>query len=299
MYASVTYNAVRTIHSGDAPATFSGSGRFTSNDASTFVEKPKPTFYQEKKKKGLNVKTTTYKLNKPKIRRKIDAFFWLRATKEFCAFYSVSFPEGFTDDDAFTVWNICLTRCRAAHGLHSYIWVSERQQNGTIHFHMLTNTRMPIRDVNGYVAESISKYHSVYRWNHNMKEKYNGVDVDNIWYPKTRKGQPPPKKRTRDEAERIVRKYVTKYVSKNDSVFEHLCWHESRDISALFTAQNFDEGEQHKLLDYFWETKDSWKKFESKYVTVYLHTSYVNFQPYLSLISLNNRVFDYMNPPPE
>ena len=225
----------------------------------------------------------------------MSAFFGLDATKEFCAFYSVSFPQGITDDDAHTLWNIWQTRCRKEHNLKSFIWVSERQKNNTLHFHLLTNTRMPIKDVNGYMRTSLLPYCHLYGWNVDKIRKYNGVDVDNVWLPKRRKGVAASRRRPRADARAHLGKYLTKYVSKNKSTFTRLAWHQSRDISALFTAQNFDVSEKTDLLTFFNSTKENWKKFEYPFVSVYIHPTICDLTNYLQLEELNNNVWRILN----
>lgn len=101
-------------------------------------------------------KKTEYKLNKKKVREKCSAFFGLRQSKKFLAFYSISFPMGFPDEFAYQCFNTVKTRMREECGLKSYLWVAERQKNGTIHFHMLTNTFMQIRKVNYFMARAIN-----------------------------------------------------------------------------------------------------------------------------------------------
>jgi hypothetical protein len=238
-----------------------------------------------------------YRLNKPVIRQKMRAFFNLQATREFCAFYSISFPAGITDDDAYRLFNTWQTRCRQSYGLHSFIWVAERQKNGTVHFHLLTNTRMPIRAVNAFMATSLEPLRHRYGWDEQKGKGYNGVDVDNLWYPKTRKGHPPPQRRTRENAARRLSHYVTKYVSKGDARFSHLAWHQSRDIAALFTCQNFDTDECDVLLSYFHSTKNNWKKFDSEFVTVYVHPTCYDLTPWLQLKKLNEHVYSTFHPP--
>ena len=166
MYYSITCSSIREIYVGDAPTTFSGSSSFAANDAQNITRRPAKTA----RSRAITLKgcaeiaaadaaslapsapsARTYKLNKPKIRRKINAFFNLRATREFCAFYTITFPAGISDDDAYRLFNIWQTRCRKAFGLSSFLWVAERQKNGTLHFHLLTNSRMPIKEVNGFM----------------------------------------------------------------------------------------------------------------------------------------------------
>ena len=94
----------------------------------------------------------TYKLNKSKVRKKCNALGRLEKSKKFLAFYSISFPNGLTDETGYKIYNTWLTRCRRDSGLKTYLWIAERQKNGTIHFHLLTNNFMPIKKVNGFMA---------------------------------------------------------------------------------------------------------------------------------------------------
>lgn len=164
-----------------------------------------------------------YRLKKNEVINRCNAIFGLKESKKFMAFFTVSFPQGMTDNSIFKVWNTFLTRVRKAFNLKCYLWVAERQKNGTLHFHMVVNRYMSIRVVNGYMAISLR----------NELEKrpqegvnfsgfaYNGVDV----------------KRCDSNMKRLAC-YLTKYVSKNNEEFERLAWHCSRFVSALFTNYN-------------------------------------------------------------
>jgi len=308
MFYSVTNSSVRVVHVGEPKTTFSGSSSYFANSPSeVFINRrdrlcltsaPKNTemfneICRSEKKPISCSKARTYKLNKSKIRAKMNAFFNLQATREFCAFYSISFPCGFSDDDAFKVFNLWLTRCRQSYALKSYIWVQERQKNGTIHFHILTNTRMPIKEINRFMRVALTPYSHLYGWNPSKVGKYNGVDVDNVWYPKQRPNRSYRPKRTRDDAARHLSKYISKYVSKNNETFSRLAWHESRDIAALFTAQNYDESECTMLLNYFRETMPFWKKISGEFITVYLHPTTYNLTPYTDLAAVNEKVYQH------
>jgi len=297
-YYSAFYRGVKVVKNGTAGATFTGSARFISNSANDLYDRPKKPHSHHKRNTINIVSNHKYRLNAPKIRKKIDAFFQLKATQGFCAFYSISFPCGMTDDHIFQCWNIWLTRCRAEQGLHSYIWVSERQKNGTLHYHLLTNTKMNIRSVNAFMGKTLTLYSHIYAYRSDIDNVYNGVDVDNIWFPKHRKHGKTFEKRTRAQAEVHVSKYVSKYVSKNKEEFPHLAWHCSRDISSLFTAQNFDEDECTPLLSYFQSTIKDWHLFPGEYVDTYVHPSFLNLNNFLELRQINNLVWERMNPPP-
>jgi len=62
-------------------------------------------------------KKTEYKLNKKKVREKCSAFFGIRQSKKFLAFYSISFPQNFPDEFAYQCFNTVLTRLRRDCGL--------------------------------------------------------------------------------------------------------------------------------------------------------------------------------------
>lgn len=196
---------------------------------------------------------TVYKLRKSKIKRKCFALSRLEKSKKFLAFYSISFPLGLSDDDAYKVFNVWLTRCRKIGGLNTYLWVAERQKNGTIHFHLLTNDHMQIRDVNGFMAIALAtaKRKGVEALQSINPEKYNGVDVKMV-------------KGTR----KSLVTYLVKYISKNDIEFYRLPWHCSRDVSRLFTSQNYDESEEDKLYLHLPEAPENYFIRQEQYFTI-------------------------------
>ena len=168
-------------------------------------------------------KKRVYKLKKNEVVNRCNAIFGLKQSKKFMAFFTVSFPEGMSDSSIFKVWNIFLTKIRKAFNLKCYLWVAERQKNGTLHFHMVVNQYMSIKVVNGYMAISIRN-----ELTKNPQDgvnflgfNYNGVDVKRC-----------------DSNMKKLACYLTKYVSKNNEEFERLAWHCSRFVSALFTNYN-------------------------------------------------------------
>lgn len=174
-----------------------------------------------------------YKLNKKKVREKCHALFTLKRSAKFMAFYSISFPQGISDKEARVCLNTWLTRCREKYKLTHYLWVAERQNNGTIHFHLITNNYMPIREVNRYMAVCISNRKERYNLDIQIDvDKYNGIDVRRIDNNRKRLGQ-----------------YLTKYVSKNDVAMDNLCYYSSQSVSRLFTAQYLrSESEQYNTV---------------------------------------------------
>jgi hypothetical protein len=174
-------------------------------------------------------KTGEYKLNKQKVRGKICAFFGLKQSKKFTAFYSVSFPKDMKQEEAVKAFNTWRTRLSKL-GLKTFIRVCEFQvQTGTIHFHMLTNNFMNIRTVNYMMAKILDNMGILKRNNLSLMQ-YNGVDVKLVRNSKA------------------LGAYITKYVSKNKDTFEVLPYHCSRDISALFYC--FTVPTSTKNIDY-------------------------------------------------
>jgi hypothetical protein len=187
-------------------------------------------------KQQIRIKKEGRKLNKSKIKGKMSALFNLKCSAKFIAFYSVGFPANISDNEAFVCWNYWLTCLRKRFNLTNYVWVSERQKNGTLHYHMLTNNYMPIKSINRCMAIIINNrvLAGSVSWGNSSLEKYNGVDVDSVWgskrHKKTGKALNPVQLR------QWIGAYLTKYVSKNNETFSHLCWHCSRSVSILFTS---------------------------------------------------------------
>ena len=172
-----------------------------------------------------------YKINKAKLKAKILAFSQLNESKKQMYFWTITFPAGTADDLCFKLFNIWLTRCRKLQNLKSYIWVAERQKIGTIHFHLLINSRMNIKESNRYMRESLL---NIYEKDKNAfgtynPQNYNGVDID-----KNRKTKQIINF-ARGGNIKILSQYLTKYVSKNNEQYAHAPNHYSRDVSALFT----------------------------------------------------------------
>lgn len=174
-----------------------------------------------------------YRLNKKKVRSKVDSIFRLNAARKFIAFYSISFPSGLSDDSCHQVMNTGLTRIRKICPKFTYLWVTERQQNGTLHFHMLTLNFLNIRVVNHFFAKAIKNVIAKngesslnYDW-----RKYNGCDVRRIY----RKSG--------------IRSYISKYVTKNQSHFTRLAWNCSTNVSRLFTERYLSPLEFDRIVN--------------------------------------------------
>jgi hypothetical protein len=194
-----------------------------------------------------------YKLNKSKVRKRCHALSRLEKSKKFLAFYTITFPEGLTDIDCYKLFNLWLTRCRKTSGLNTYLWVAERQKNGTIHFHLLTNDFMKIGIVNLYMAKALTNKK---KNGHNLlasvdTEKYNGIDVKKVGRKK-----------------KTIIGYLTKYITKNNIEFYRLPWHCSHDVSRLFTALHFEKEDSKKYSQKLPQDKGKYSIHESDFCKV-------------------------------
>lgn len=188
-----------------------------------------------------------YTLNKSKVRDKCTAFFELERSRKFCAFYSVSFPEGSKEEQIYKVWNSWLTNLRKTYGLRDYLWVAEYQKNGTLHYHMLCNVYMNIKRVNR--AMGVALFHNDMLGT--TIDKYNGVDVKKV--TNNRGG---------------LNAYLTKYISKSEEhTYKRAPWRCSQSVSALFTSVQIDEETSVKLAREF--ARLPLKKYENDFAEIY------------------------------
>lgn len=188
-----------------------------------------------------------YTLNKSKVRDKCTAFFELERSRKFCAFYSVSFPEGSKEEQIYKVWNSWLTNLRKTYGLRDYLWVAEYQKNGTLHYHMLCNVYMNIKRVNR--AMGVALFHNDMLGT--TIDKYNGVDVKKV--TNNRGG---------------LNAYLTKYISKSEEhTYKRAPWRCSQSVSALFTSVQIDEETSVNLAREF--ARLPLKKYENDFAEIY------------------------------
>jgi len=187
-------------------------------------------------KNYLGKKKKLYKLRKNKVRAKIAAFTKIDESKKRLYFLTITFPSLLSDSLCYQYFNTFLTKARKENYIKSYIWISERQQKGTIHFHMLVNRFVKIRELNNLMKECLLNGLKKKQYEYDKKtiENYNGVDID-----KNRKTKKVINFAVKGKS-KILAMYLTKYLTKNDTEFTRLVWHCSRDISNLFTAATMD-----------------------------------------------------------
>lgn len=166
--------------------------------------------------------------SKNKIRDKIESLYNATPSTEF-TFLTLTFINDVTDKDAQKCLNKFLTVCRKRWGKFMYLWVAERQkETGRIHFHLITNKRLPIVYFNslwclqqynsGLSLPVLSKSDFMLYYHTNKVQKVlNPVDVRRV------------------DSLSGLSLYLTKYITKNNDTFDCSRWHCCRAVSGLFT----------------------------------------------------------------
>lgn len=179
--------------------------------------------------------TRQYKINKKEVRQRLLGFMNTMKGKRELYFWTVSFPQGMSDELCYQAYNTWLTSLRKYKMLKEYLWVAERQQNGTCHFHIGIPHRMDVYRANRMMAgtlKGLARKGELKESIHKLS-RYNGVDI-----AKNRKTGRVVNFAIK-KGSRALATYLTKYVTKNDGGFKHLAWHNSRGYSGLFTGVTF------------------------------------------------------------
>lgn len=208
----------------------SGSSRYRITNDGELIHKPRTYSKKEESKKTTDVRKLT--MNKPKVKAKIIAFSRASLGSLSMKFITVTFPAGLPDDLCMQALNIWLTKLRQLNEKFEYLWVAERQGNGTLHFHLFTKTFFNIRTINFYMAVTIKNILFKNKLHHIPFDytKYNGIDVKVV-----------------DKISNIV-KYVTKYVTKLKELNFNKSWACSRLVSRLFTHVQLSEQQMNRCI---------------------------------------------------
>ena len=180
--------------------------RYRINNDGELINKTRTSSKREEAKQATDVRRLT--MNKPKVKAKIIAFSRAKIGSLKMKFVTITFPSGCSDDICMQCLNTWLTKLSSITLSFEYLWVAERQANGTLHFHLFTKSFFNIRVINHHMAVTID---NVLRKNKEgmpsfSPEKYNGIDVKMV-----------------DKISHIV-KYVTKYVTKMKELNFNKSW---------------------------------------------------------------------------
>ena len=204
-----------------------------------------------------------FSIKKPLIRARILNYInQQKGTKELY-FITVTFPQCVTDDLAYKFYNQWLTVLRSKNIIRQYLWVAERQQNGTVHYHIAIPHRIYVVHANRamqiVLTNAVRKQQL--QWNIQAAKKYNGVDLaknrktGRVTNFAVKKGQ------------KSLANYLTKYVTKNNEKFSHYAWHCSREFSNLCLKISFTNDEL--LTCGFEQWINEVRIFESEYFIFY------------------------------
>lgn len=236
------------------------------------LEKKKASYIVEPGLEPVSLRKPGFKFNKKEVRHRVLAVFnYMREAPQIyqkgvtpCMyFFTVSFKAGTRDKQCYELLNIWLTSLRQQGKLKSYLWVAERQKNGTIHFHVLIPHRLRVQIANTIMRQSILGYikkGKITHWPESEARRYNGVDI-----AKNRKT-----KRVTNfalkKSEKALQQYITKYVSKNNDVHQMQPWRCSRDWSALVKGVNVTRDFAAGVLGNSGRLLDQKNNFENEYI---------------------------------
>lgn len=185
-----------------------------------------------------------YVINKSQVRHRLLNWVNIKKDRPQLYFWTVSFPLGTRDEVGNLLLNKWLTRLRQEKKIKNYLWVSERQENGTIHYHIAIPHYLNVQKANKYMRACIFTCIDQGLINYSRKEavKYNGVDI-----AKDRKTKRIVNFALQKKQRSLVN-YITKYVTKNNGTFQQLAWHCSRDFSNLVLEFRITDSELIKSL---------------------------------------------------
>lgn len=196
-----------------------------------------------KKQKFTTAKTTTqqkiYKVNGKEVKNRIANWINQQPGKKTLYFYTISFPIYMPDNTAYKCLNSWLTTARTTYKLKNYLWIAERQKNGTIHFHIALQEYLPIKKLNTTMKNLLHFYlrKNEMKWSHCKIAKYNGVHISKD--KKTGK--------VTNYADHGKQKnlggYLSKYISKSSEKFTRQAWQCSKSLSSLVMKINMTANE--------------------------------------------------------
>jgi len=208
----------------------------------------------------------TYRINKPEIRARLYSYIAAQPHKKNeLYFWTVTFPMKTSDETIYKLFNTWLTKLRTKNLLRQYLWVAERQKNGTLHFHIAIPHKMPAKTANREMMVCLCNASKAGEIDYNLHacKRYNGVDIS-----KNRNNRTVTNFACSKRGKRALTNYITKYITKNDGHFTHLAWHNSRGFSMLFTGVTFTYDESRNKYKWRFYTTSK-PAIENEYFTYY------------------------------
>lgn len=191
-----------------------------------------------------------YRLKKSLIRQRILTFISAQRGKKLMHFVTVTYPPVVNDKQAYKYLNQWLTVLRSKGWIKDYLWIAERQTNGTIHYHIAIphyfNISRANKTMQTILCSEVRK--GALPWSIYAAKRYNGCDL-----AKNRKTKRVTNFAVKKGSKSLV-SYLTKYITKNDTKFSTYCWHCSRSFSNLIlkicvTNTEYDISGYEQLVD--------------------------------------------------
>lgn len=239
---SLGLNGVTQVKASTFKSRFTGSKKFIVDRDGKLLEKIKPS-RELKPVKDIQHKRT-YSINKTRVRNVLLNFINAQKGTKQLYFITITFPCNLNDNLAYSLMNSWLTTLRNSQNLKSYLWIAERQQNSTIHFHIATATKLNIIYANSVMRNLL--HYSIRKqklnWSHTSAAIYNGVDL-----AKDRRTKRVTNFAAKNSGKNLSG-YLSKYISKSTIKFKRQAWQCSRDLSGYFTHVCLTVPEFEKLF---------------------------------------------------
>jgi len=155
-----------------------------------------------------------YKVNATKVKRRIWLMFLIRNISRI-HFLTITFPEGLPDNTVFWLLNTFFTNMKHQGYFKNYIWVSERQKNGTIHFHIFITQYTPAENIQSAISSSLT---TAYKKGISTYPPAQCANYQGFFFSKNRHGKVINLKNLKSDKRKLVASYCAKYVSKDEDL---------------------------------------------------------------------------------
>lgn len=154
-------------------------------------------------------------------------------------FVTLTFINDVTDADGIKILGNYLNTLRKIHGKFQYWRVSERQENGRIHFHLIFNMFLAVRKYNAlWITTQYNAGLQAPDITREMIDNWITEDNETPWKKSVLQKHLNPFDAKKIQHIYGLNYYLTKYVTKNKNKgFGCSAWHCSRGVSRLFTKK--------------------------------------------------------------
>ena len=164
--------------------------------------------------KKLTINCLGYKVNKSKVKRRIWLLFLMRNITRIY-FLTITFPEGLQDDTVFWLLNTFFTNMKKQGFFKNYIWVSERQTNGTLHFHIFITQYTPAQKIQSAISSSLT---TAYKKGISTYPPHLCTNYQGFKFSRNRRGKVQNLKNLKSNQRKLVASYCAKYVAKDEDI---------------------------------------------------------------------------------